>query len=77
MDEACVTNLAFCIQFHRIAGPFNFERGSSVMKHFIRVFFLLVLMAGVSHAQPITANVIGAKVGQKGLLGAEYRSGYE
>ena len=47
------------------------------MKHLISVFSLLVLLAGVSYAQPITANVIGAKVGQKGLLGAEYRSGYE
>ena len=47
------------------------------MKHLLSASFLLVLMAGVSHAQPITANVIGAKVGKKGLLGAEYRSGYE
>ena len=28
-------------------------------------------------AQPITANVVGAKVGKKNKVGTEYRSGYE
>ena len=47
------------------------------MKQVISAFLFSVVMVGVSYGQPITANVIGAKVGQKGLMGAEYRSGYE
>ena len=47
------------------------------MQHLISAFILILFIGGVSYAQPITANVIGAKVGKKGLVGAEYRSGYE
>lgn len=41
------------------------------------ILFALCLLTGGVHAQPITANVIGAKVGPKGKIGGEYRSGFE
>ena len=47
------------------------------------IFFIGVIMTSIYplpnslSAQPITANVIGAKVGKKHFKGAEYRSGYE
>ena len=41
------------------------------------ILFFLCLLTGMVQAQPITANVIGAKVGPKGTIGGEYRSGYE
>ena len=41
------------------------------------VLFALCLATSIAQAQPITANVIGAKVGPKGKIGGEYRSGFE
>ena len=47
---------------------------------FLRMFLLAVCMSAFAtsaYGQPITANVIGAKVGAPGVIGGEYRSGYE
>ncbi len=41
------------------------------------LFFILIGFCSPAFSQPITANVIGAKVGGKGVIGGEYRSGYE
>ncbi len=37
----------------------------------------MAVFAASAHSQPITANVIGSKVGAQGVVGGEYRSGYE
>ena len=52
--------------------------------HYMYTRILIIFACAISlisestlSAQPITANVIGAKVGKKNTTGGEYRSGYE
>lgn len=46
-------------------------------KRFVNSLLFVTLLVSTVHGQPITANVIGSRVGDKGVVGGEYRSGYE